>query len=1064
MFYLHVSNRTENLLHQLAEVIRVDKQPDLFSGELFLIQSQGMERMVAQTLADEFSSFCNFQFHLPLDFLSMIADRLDMGITPDGFGRQTLTFRIEQLLTDIEGTEYQPLHYYLQGDNRNLKRFQLSKRLANVFDQYQLMRSDMLLSWEEGVLTTGHVSEPWQMAIWRRLIAQPGGDVHRGMLLHSVIEALTGQDGLTVELPKRIAVIGLHTMPPLFLEYLNALSLHMDVHFFLLSPCQHYWGDVQTKKQQFRSMIRSGVAPGAGEFSDHHPLLASLGRQGKDLQSMMLEGADFSLEFTSYESPIQDGGYGEARLLQKVQADLLEGEIREGVPVALSIDDSIQIVSCHSKLRELTVLRDHLLHLLHTEPGLELRDIIVMAPDIQEYAPLIPALFIEIQHSIADRSVRRRNSVFAGFLAFIELFSGRFGWSEVLDILRQPAIFPQFDLSLNDFDSIEYWVTEAGIRWGLSADQRVDSGLRSFEENSWRAGLDRLLMGYASGDDDFIDGVLPFTELEGRGAAPLGGLCRFIDIIDEARISFRVERSLGDWSELLLGYVSHLFGEEGDKELMELRMLVADLGRTMDGFSATTISFDIIREWFNGSAQEKRTSSGFLRGQLTFCSMLPMRSIPFKVVCLLGLNDGKYPTPDTHDNFDLMGEAGVFRLGDRSARADDRYQFLEAILAARENLYLSYIGQSAQTNEKIPPSVVVTELLEVLELYYGAKDLVVHHPLHSFSSKYFVKDGSRRLKSYDNNSCEVAKRLRAEKNETPAWWQGNLEPPGKKVELNSLFLFFNNPQKYFVRHSLGVQLATIEELPEDRETFQIEGLAKYHIEQALIKSKITSPNNDGVRDGFLKKAQVAANWPLGAAGELTFLAKNNEIERFMETVSAQEMGGRCSAVTVNFMVDDYHVQGPLDNIYENGMMIIRYGALRGRDLVSAWLHHLVANRFSSGGDIRTVLVTKDEVFTFISVADGPSLPLLLDLFFAGQSHPSEFYVEPAFVYAKQMGGRGTISPLDKATAKLNDQLEKGYEPELELLLQNKVDDSLLGELFEQLATEIMCPLLENTNG
>lgn len=1064
MFYLHVSNKTENLLSQLAAVIRVDKQPDLFSGELFLIQSQGMERMVAQTLADALTSFCNFQFFLPLDFLNSIADRLDMGMTPDGFARQTLTFRIEQLLREIEGDEYQPLQYYLQGDNCALKRFQLSRRLANVFDQYQLMRPDMLQGWEKGVLATSHISEPWQMALWQRLIAQPGGDVHRGMLLHSIIDVLKEEEQLPVDLPKRVSVVGLHTMPPLFLEFLNALASHMDVHFFLLSPCRHYWGDVQTKRQQYKKMVRSGSDPSGEEFFEHHPLLANFGRQGRDLQAMMLDGAEFALEFASYGDPLQGYDYEKASLLEKVQTDLLEGVITKTDEPPLANDDSLQVVSCHSKLRELTVLREQLLHFLYTDPELDLRDIIVMAPDIQEYAPLIPAVFSEIQHSIADRSVRRRNSVFAGFFAFIELFSGRFGWSEVLDILRQPAIFPQFELSLNDFDTIEYWVTQAGIRWGLSADQRQDAGIHAFEENSWRAGLDRLLMGYASGAEDFVDGVLPFSELEGRGAAPLGGLCRFIDIIDEARLEFRNERSLEDWSELLLKYISLLFGEEGEKELMELRLLVADLGRTMEGFPGGDIGFEVIREWFNQSAQEKRTSSGFLRGQLTFCSMLPMRSIPFQVVCILGLNDGTYPRPDTNDNFDLMGDAGEFRLGDRSPRADDRYQFLEAILAARSHLYLSYIGQSDQNNEKIPPSVVITELLETLEDYYGVEQLIVHHPLHSFSSNYFQRDRGTQLISYDVTSCEVARLLHGERAPLTSWWEGSLAPGDKQVELDAFFRFFAHPQKYFVRHCLGIHVANIEELPQDRETFQLQGLEKYYIEQALIAAELLPEEDAGAGQGFLRKAQVAANWPLGEAGELTFLAKQNEIRTFVQAVKNLEMGQSCTALVVNSMVGDYHLQGHLDNVYDNGILLVRYGGLRGRDLLAAWLHHLVLCHCAPEKKRRTCLVTTDRVLTFAATEGGPELSMFLDLFLAGQSAPSELYIEPAFVYAKQMGGRTKVPPRDKATAKLREQLEKGYEPELQLLLQNREPESLLGDRFEELARDIMCTLLEMADG
>ncbi|TKB08013.1 exodeoxyribonuclease V subunit gamma [Desulforhopalus sp. IMCC35007] len=1063
MFYLHVSNRTENLLHQLAEVIRIDKQPDLFSGELFLIQSQGMERMVCQTLADEFASLCNFAFSLPLDFLSSIADRLNMGISPDGFQRQTLTFRIEQLLTEIDDEVYKPLQYYLQGEKSNLKRFQLSRRLANVFDQYQLMRSDMLLSWEKGVLTTNHASEPWQMMLWRRLTAQPGGNVHRGMLFQSLIEELQTQTDLSRLLPKRIAVIGLHTMPPLFLQFLGSLAIHMDVHFFLLSPCRHYWGDVQTKKQLFKKKMHL-VGEGAEDIEDEdHPLLASLGRQGKDLQIMMLEGADFALEFASYQSPVGDGDYQKACLLHRVQADILEGCLPENSPEFSWDDHSIQIVSCHSRRRELMVLRDQLLHLLHTKPDLELRDIVVMAPDIQEYAPIIPALFSDIQHSVADRSVRRRNSVFAGFLAFLELFSGRFGWSEVLDILRLPAILPQFDLTSTDFETIEYWVREAGIRWGLSASQRQDAGVQPFSENSWRAGLDRMLMGYATASEDFVGGILPFTELEGRGASALGGLCRFIDVVEEARIALSEHRSLAGWSEVLLSYVSQLFGDDNESELIELRSLIADLGRTMEEFPESELDFEVIREWFIQSAQEKRTSSGFMRGQLTFCSMLPMRSIPFRVVCLLGLNDGIYPKPDTHDNFDLMGTSGKFRLGDRSARADDRYQFLEAIIATRDNLYLSYIGQSVLTNEKVPPSVIITELLELLENHYKVKGLIVHHPLHSFSKKYFTGSRASRLKSYDAYACQVADKLSQERPAGQAWWQGSLEPPEKEVSVHALLSFFNNPQKYFVRQCLGVFLSGVEEFPEDRETFYLEGLARYHAEQALIEAELAAPEKrDEAGQEFLRKAQIAGRWPLGTVGKLSYLLKKKEIGEFIETVNAAALGQKCSDHPVDLMVGDYHLHGSLGNVYEQGILIIRYGKLRGRDLVSGWLHHLLLNAISSGSK-RTSIVTKDISLSFAGIQGGPELDYLLDLFHAGHCQPSQLYVEPAFVYAEQLRKNTTVPPLDKARGVMQEAIDRGYEPEMELLLKGRSQESWLGPEFEELSQAIMAALLENAD-
>ena len=283
MFYLHVSNRTENLLRHLAEVVRVGERRSLFEKEVFLIQSQGMERMISQSMAAEFRSWCNFKYLLPLNFLTDIAGLLGMPVTPDSYDRGVLAWRIEALLHDLDKDDYQPLRRYLAGENAGLKRFQLSCRLADLFDQYQIWRPEMLACWENGKRVTDHPSEPWQMALWLQLLAGAEGMPHRGILLRQVIEKLNNHGDLSRFLPRRVSAFGLHSLPPLFLLYLQGLAGHCDVHLYLLSPCRHYWGDIENERKRIRkrlSRIEQGFEPEA-EVRDHHPLLASLGRQGR---------------------------------------------------------------------------------------------------------------------------------------------------------------------------------------------------------------------------------------------------------------------------------------------------------------------------------------------------------------------------------------------------------------------------------------------------------------------------------------------------------------------------------------------------------------------------------------------------------------------------------------------------------------------------------------------------------------------------------------------------------------------------------------------------------------
>ncbi len=837
----------------------------------------------------------------------------------------------------------------------------------------------------------------------------------------------------------------------------------MDIHLFVLSPCRNYWGNVQSQRTRFKHLIKNSNDRTQQRIAaeDHHPLLASLGSQGRDLQNMMLENASFTLEFASYADPLAGIEYGDATLLQRLQADLLDGSLPDGLhmPVA-ELDNSIQVVSCHSKLREITVLKDHLLHLLHHDSSLELRDIIVMAPDIQEYAPLIPAVFDDIQHSIADRSLRRRNSVIAAFISFLDLFSGRFGWSELLDLLRRPVVFPQFQLAPTDLDAVQQWVTEAGIRWGLSASQRGEAGLPEVGETSWQAGLDRLLMGYAIDSDDFVDGVLPFADIEGKGASALGGLCQFIEVIERARRDFQQNRALGEWSEKLQQLVQQLFGEEYEQELVELRGLVDELAGPISDFHSGEVGFSVIREWFNQSAKESRSSTGFLRGQLTFCSMLPMRSIPFKVVCLIGLCDGVFPKTDRYDTFDLMGMN--FRAGDRSPRADDRYQFLEALLAARSHLYLSYIGQSIKTNETIPPSVVVTEFLEVLETGYGVRDIVVKHPLHPFSSRYFGPDRAPGMFSYDNYYCRTAAAMQQGGQPAAAWWQGQLDEKKDTIHFADLLRFFNNPQKFFIKDCLGIRLDTGEDLPDDREMFTVAGLEKYAVEEEMIRLELAG----GEKGNICKKLQNRGQWPLGTSGELAFAEKQKSIEGFVSRIRAQQMGEKLDELPLDLTIGSSRLLGTLTNIYEQGAMLVRYGKLRGRDLLSGWLHHLVLNCLQPSTETR--IVAEDDIISFSAINDSngqPYLECLLECFAKGCRAPSSLYVEPGFVYAKQMASdRISIPPIVKARQLYTQYLEKGFEPEWQLLLGDQAIAVILADEFEQLCQEIMCPVWRAANG
>ena len=1047
MFILHNSNKTENLVAHLTAVIENSPLASPFEKEVFLIQSQGMERWLSQQLASHFNVWGNYQFLFPGKFFSSLAQKIDSRLNDAAFDRNLMLWRIEALLRRLDSDESLPLKQYLSGENIALKRYQLAQQLAQIFDQYQMMRPDMLTAWQKGDTLYHSATERWQKALWRQISAQTGNK-HRGSLWLDVIARFNAAEegAFSQSLPERISVFGINTMPPLLLSYLEGLSKHCQLHLFLLNPAQTFWADLASRRQRANDENFSG-----------HPLLSTLGQQGREFQEMLLEQVQFDFEPESFE--LSDARNNLHQLQNDILNNRLYGADETSTARPLKKDDSIRIHACHSRMREVEVLKNQLLYTLENDAALELRDIVVMAPDIQVYEPFISAVFSDIQHAIADRSLRLSNHALDAFIRFLDLSQSRFGWQSVLDLLEQPVVYPGFGLSETDLELIKHWVQATHIRWGKSAKHRQELGLPELSENTWQASLDRLLMGYAVGnDDDFIGDVLPYIDIEGSSALALGGLCEFMQLLFKASTELKQSKTLKSWSTQLYYYADQLLADAEPVERQQLNELLTELSADLTVVHNDAVELQVIISWLEDRVAERKSANGFLRGQLTFCSMLPMRSIPFKVIALLGMNEGEFPKIDRNPTFDLLTHN--FRKGDRSRRADDRYQFLEILLSARQQLIITYIGQSISHNETIPPSVVVSELLEVLQESYQLSDPVILEPLQPFSQRYF--DSTSDLFSFSEADCETARALSAPKPVPALWWQGTINAEAAEIiDLNELFSFFRHPQRFFLRKQMDLHFNGIEVEAEEREPFAIDKMAGYSIYHEWIQESL----ND--RPVSVKKLQAQGRWLSGVLGELEFDRQQEVINEFVGRIKAKKLGEPLDDLLVDIKIESYRLVGKLTNRYENGSLFYRYADLKGKDFICAWLHHLIINQVQ---EQTTFLLSTDEDLILLPDYCQPNLlSAFLDIYRAGNNAPDAFFVEAALAYVKQAyklanGNRASKSALDAATEQLSGAVQQPYEPELKRLYHNITDlTRVLGDTFEQHCQTLLQPVWNATH-
>ncbi|MBW2207912.1 MAG: exodeoxyribonuclease V subunit gamma, partial [Deltaproteobacteria bacterium] len=1026
-FRVFTGNRLETLAEALGETLRVPL-PSPLEQEIIVVQSRGMERWLSMQLAKQHNVCANIRFPFPNTFIQDIFARvLPEPKVSSAFDQQTMTWRVMKYLPAcLSRPEFDSVRSYLGPNPEGIKRLQLSDRIADLFDQYMVFRPDMVFRWEGGK------EDHWQALLWREMVKETGGEGHRAARAKAFFKALQTLDSKRLSdpgvLPERVSVFGISALPRLHMEALSAIAQWTEVNLFLMNPCREYWGDILSDREMMRA--------GSGVVHEHdlhmekgNSLLASLGTLGREFFDLINEFP--SEDAPSFEDPGTDS------LLCRIQSDILnlhegqvnlrEGQVnlqesRAGIPGKRAIaahDRSIRIHSCHSPFRETEVLQDHLLHLFEQDPELMPGDILVMTPDIDAYAPIIQAVFDlppgnpkGIPFSIADRNVLGEGAVIEPFLALLRLQGSRFGASQVMAILESPAVHAEFGLSEANLGPIRQWILETGIRWGIDQENRRDMGLPPLPQNTWRAGLDRLLLGYAmpGRDGELFEGLLPYDLVEGSDAEVLGGFAAFSHQLFERVLSLGTPRTLVAWSDTLQEMLEAFFMpmDERAREMRIIRQAIAQLREGEDKADFhESVGIDLVRWYLERFLQKEGFGLGFMTGGVTFCAMLPMRSIPFKVICIIGMDDNAYPRESRALSFDLM--AMDPRPGDRSRRNDDRNIFLEAILSVRRTLYISYVGQSIQDNRPIPPSVVVSELMDYLDAGFAGQErplleqVVTKHRLQAFSPAYFANRED--LFSYSEENSRAAESLLGPRNPPPPFITRGLAEPDEKwreVSLEDLCRFFGNPAGFLLNRRLGIRLDEGSAILEEREVFDVKGLDRYLLDQDLLARRLSGGNLREVQSVF----QAAGRLPHGTVGECLFQDLGREVERFAEKIVPYRESKERDPLEVDLEIAEYRLKGRIDGILEDRLLHYRYARARPQDHIRAWIHHLVLNLLVPSRPVEeypgtTMLAGLEKkgradrewkAWTFAPLAEGEKiLTVLMDIYWKGLVRPLPFF-------------------------------------------------------------------------
>lgn len=872
-------------------------------NESILVQSNGIAQWLKMALAaDQEDGGCGIaaamRVDLPGRFIWQAYRSLHSELPSSSpFDKGPLTWRLYRLLLDLETLKAQlpnpdclaPLEGFLHQDQDPRRLHQLAANLADLYDQYQVYRADWLKAWEAGddcLISAQGKSQPlhqeqlWQAALWRQLVAAIENDPELGDgPWDKVSRAAIHQDFIKTcrsltpanrprDLPRRVVVFGISSLPRQTLELLEALAPFTQILLFVSNPSQHYWGDLiegkELLKKEYRRIRERKLPENLGLEELHvygHPLLASWGKQGRDYLHLL----DESDRPESYQQHFQQinlfSSPGEDCLLHQLQTDLLElrslTECREmNRQLDPRQDQSLSFMIAHSPQREVEVLHDQLLRQFELaqqqQEPLHPRDILVMVPDINTYAPAIQAVFGRYARSsenrdsrylpfhISDQGQRGQNTLLIALEKLLHLPGSRFAVSELLDLLDTPALRQRYELKEMDLPRLRQWIQGANIRWGLDGEQRASLELPpGLEENTWMQGLRRMLLGFASGSSPAWQAIEPYDEVAGLEAALIGPLVLLLEQLDATRKQLLEAHTPQEWISLLQQLLADYFSETSKADTWALTQLQEQLEQlqttwTLGSLTQEALPLEVVREELLAGIDQPSLTQKFLGGSINFATLMPMRAVPFEQVWLLGMNDGDYPRSVRPADFDLMAQD--YRPGDRSRREDDRYLFLEALLSARQKLVISWVGRDIRDNSPRPPSVLVGQLRDHLAAIWQSQDqrplleaLTLEHPLQPFSRRYFEPDRDPRLFTFAHEWRDIhSEQQSLDLQQLPA-----LQPEGS-LNLNQLAAFLRNPVATFYRQRLGIHWQNQEESVEDEENFQLDGLNLWQLQKHLL--------------------------------------------------------------------------------------------------------------------------------------------------------------------------------------------------------------------------------------
>ncbi|MGQ4616176.1 exodeoxyribonuclease V subunit gamma [Nocardia sp. R7R-8] len=983
--HIHRAERADVLAVALAEVLAAP-QEDPFAAEVVAVPAKGVERWLTQTLSGVLGAgvaadgvCANIVFPAPAALVAeALAAASGVAQAEDPWAQERAVWT---LLRVIDASLSEPWcavparHLGARdtagGEHRAGRRYATAARVAALFDSYAAQRPALITEWAAGLDTDGAgASIPddllWQPMLWRRLRAEIGTP-SPAERLDAACARLRERPDL-VPLPPRLSLFGVTRLPSDQLAVLSALAAAREVHLWLVHPSPVLWSAL------------SGLPPARTRAEDRsatavtHPLLAGLARDIRELQQRL---AASTVAGSDTCHPLIVPGDGAAQddspvtLLRALQRGIRDDRWPP-VPREVGADGTVQVHACHGPARQVEVLRECLLGLFAADATLEPRDVLIMCPEVEAYAPLVRAAFGQrtpgspeahsdsehpahrLRVRLADRGRGVTNPLLAVIAVLLELADGRVTVTQVLDLAAAETVRRRCGFDDDDIERLRAWAAESGARWGIGQRQRQAFGLADFAQNTLNSAVDRILLGVTAGEtsEDWLDLALPLDDVDSNDVDLAGRFAEFVDRLAVCLRDLRGPRPAHEWATVL-GRALDLLTDVPDPQAWVRTEARREIAAATEHAGDVSLRLSDIGVLLRSRLAARPTRANFRTGELTVCTMVPMRSVPHRVVVLLGLDDEKFPRASAADGDDVLARAPM--LGERDPRSEDRQLLLDAVMAARDTLLVLHTGADPVSGAHRPPAIPVAELLDALRAHVGAaamRSVVTRHPLQSFDRRNF-----RAEQPFSFDTVALAGAYAADGPARPR--PGFLAAPLPAAEtadvaLADLIAFVEHPVRAFLWQRLGLRVPEHDEDIADRLPIELDGLAKWELGERLLAARLTGADPAGLR---------AAEWRRGTLPPFGFGAAvldevEHTVDRLVRAAQADYAG---PARAVDIAVDlgnGRRLTGTVPEVRGDTLVRTTFSRLAPKHRIAAWVSLLA------------LVVTEDRSWRAVSTGRG----------------------------------------------------------------------------------------------